>query len=174
MKRSRSGDYHWRSLRQGRGKRHSLVASFQRNDSSPVSAGSRATLKARPTMTCGERCAKPDALASHGQIQAGVVELVVSLSGDDDPSQSVRITATEERETGMAGRCADRQRPVLWFRLVGGRVFNQKSKKLIRCGRVGLPLKLGNRELLSPLSLSAVNSLFFPVARFLAYTLLVH
>ena len=28
-------------------------------------------------MTCGERCAKPSGMASHGQIQAGVVELVV-------------------------------------------------------------------------------------------------
>ena len=74
----------------------------------------------------------------------------------------------------MVGRCADRQRPVLWFRLVGGRVFNQKSKKLIRCGGVGFLHKLGDRELLSPLSLSAVNSLFFSVALFLAYTLLVH
>jgi len=58
--------------------------------------------------------------------------------------------------------------------LVGGKVFNQKSKKLIRCGGVGFLHKLGDRELLSPLSLSAVNSLFFPVALFLAYTLLVH
>ena len=78
----------------------------------------------------------------------------------------------------MVGRCADRQRPVLWFRLVGGLlggiVFNQKSKKLIRCGGVGFLHKLGDRELLSPLLLEAQNSLFFPVALFLAYTLLVN